>query len=378
MHQEPHREDEAVDGPIAMSADGAMGEIVPETWTGDAANSPLPLTMLEGPRRARRTAAVELATITLAHPASGDLQTDNLLEAFANFLQVEVANGDATEDTIRGYLREVRLWVEWCHERNLAPAQVQRRDIIAYREHLKKEGIAVSTRKLKLSIVRRFYDAAIRHGFVTRNPAQDVRGGKDLTPPEEKIHALTGGALSALVVNIPTDTLTGKRDRAIIGLMALHGLRRVEVHRLNHENVETEGEAGYLTVWGKGNRIRRVYLRSDTWQAVQYYMQAKLEAGLPLDALFLAHDNCSRGRRISRRGLNLVVDKYLNSSALKRVGVSCHALRHTHGTLAIAGGARVEHLRDAMGHSQLATTSVYVKAVGRRLHNPANFIDVEL
>jgi integrase/recombinase XerD len=58
--------------------------------------------------------------------------------------------------------------------------------------------------------------------------------------------------------------------------------------------------------------------------------------------------------------------------------VSCHTLRHTHGTLAVAGGAKVEQLRDSMGHKDIATTSIYVKAVERVKNNPAQFIDVDL
>jgi site-specific recombinase XerD len=45
--------------------------------------------------------------------------------------------------------------------------------------------------------------------------------------------------------------------------------------------------------------------------------------------------------------------------------------------VAVANGAKVEHLRDAMGHSKLETTSIYVKAVEKAKNNPAFFINVE-
>ena len=303
--------------------------------------------------------------------------TTDMLASFAVFLRLEVANGDATDDTLAGYHREVSYYVRWCQQNEIDPARARRSDIIRYRDYLKHTAIAPSTRQLKLSIVRRFYDAAVRFGVLASNPADGIRGGKDLTPAVEKIKALTQGALSTLVDGIPSDTLSGKRDRAVVALMALHGLRRVEVHRLNHEDVEHEPPYA-LAVMGKGNRARRVFLRGDTYAAVVDYMEAKVRAGLPLDALFVAHDRCNLGGRLSRRGLNIIVDKYLAGSTLKRAGVSCHALRHTHGTLAVAGGAKIEQLRDAMGHSDIATTSLYVRAVDRHRHNPAHFIDVEV
>ena len=300
-------------------------------------------------------------------------------QAFADFLDIDVADGDATEDTVRTYLTSVASFLSWCANENLAPAAVRRADIERYRADLKLSGNAVATRARKLSIVRRFYEAAIKHGLVRDNPALRVRGGKDLTPPEEKIKALTRGALVDLLASIPLDTLLGRRDRAVIALMAVHGLRRIEVHRLDHAHIETGGEATALVVHGKGNRVRRVFLRDDTAAAVTAYIEAKTERGAALDgALFLSLSNRTSGQRLSRRGLNFVVDSYLHPLGLKRAGVSCHSLRHTHGTLAVSGGAKIEQLRDAMGHSKIETTSIYIRAVERVKNNPANFIDVEV
>ena len=299
--------------------------------------------------------------------------------AFAEFLEIDVANGDATPDTVKSYRQEIRSFTAWCRSQGVDPRYVTRRHIEAYREELKRRGNAVSSRSHKLSIVRRFYEAAVKHGLLEVNPALRVRGGKDLTPPEEKIKALTREGLGGLLRVIPAGTESGHRDRALIALMAVHGLRRVEVHRLDHESVEEVSGGFSLVVHGKGNRIRRVYLREDTVSVIRSYVEAKMRSGLPLSgALFLAHGNRTRGARLSRRAINDIVDQYLGAAKLKRVGVSCHALRHTHGTLAVAGGAKVEQLREAMGHSHIETTGIYVRAVERARHNPANFIDVDV
>ncbi len=332
-----------------------------------------------------KTAALRLLpSLSIEMPldrASDDLLENapqDIYEAFAEFLQIDVANGDATDDTIRAYHKEIGLFTRWCRERNIAPESATRRHIEAYRESLKTNGAAASTRQHKMSIVRRFYEAAVKHGVLTINPAANVKGGKDLTPPEEKMKALTKSALHHLVGAIPSSTLLGQRDRAIIALMAVHGLRRIEVHRLNHESVDISDDTPSLRVIGKGNRVRKIYLREDTYNAIQTYVRAKMEHHFPLTgALLVSHSNRTRGARISRRSLNDIVDHYLSEAHLKKVGVSCHALRHTHGTLAVAGGAKVEHLKEEMGHNHLETTSIYVKAVSRRENNPANFIDVE-
>ncbi|RYX84013.1 hypothetical protein EON83_11775 [bacterium] len=306
---------------------------------------------------------------------------ENIYDAFAHFVRVEVASGEATDDTIDGYHREVMGWVKWCRRRNISPEDAQRHHVEAFREELKRRGLALATRTYKLSIVRRFYESAIYAGLREDNPAGSVWAGKDLSSPEDKLKILSEEALSALVNSLPNEGLSGCRDRLIVALMAAHGLRRVEIHRLNHENVDTDVSSvkpGGLIVDGKAHKVRLVHLRPDTWETLRSYVKEKQKAGYPIEgALFVGHGNNGRGHRLSRVSINSIVDKYLNASSLKKAGVSCHALRHTFGTLAVAGGAKVEHLRDAMGHAKLETTGIYVKAVEKAKNNPSFFINVE-
>ena len=306
---------------------------------------------------------------------------DNIYDAFAYFLRVEVANGNATDDTVEAYHREVANWVSWCGLHHVNPEKAERYHLEAFREDLKRRGMAIATRAHKLSIIRRFYESAIFAGLREDNPAGKVWAGRDLSTPEEKLKILSEEALSALVDALPSDGLSGRRDRAIVALMAAHGLRRVEIHRLNHENIEGDlasSQPGSVLVDGKGHKVRRLYLRPDIWAALASYIAEKRVAGYDLQgALFVGHGNNGRGQRLSRVSINAIVDKYLSASHLKTAGVSCHSLRHTFGTLAVAGGANIEHLRDAMGHANLETTGIYVKAVEESKNNPAFFINVE-
>ena len=156
-------------------------------------------------------------------------------------------------------------------------------------------------------------------------------------------------------------------------MISVHGLRRIEVHRLDHAHIETGDKATAPVVYGKGNRIRRVFLRDDTATAVTAYVEFKLERGSPPDGtLFLSLSNRTGSQRLSRRGLNFVVDGYLNPLGLKRAGVSCHSLHHTQGTLAVSGGVKIARLRDALGRSKIETTSIYIRAVERVKNDPAN------
>lgn len=312
-------------------------------------------------------------------PFETEFEEDDIFRAFSRFVQIHIAQGDATDDTIRAYYREIDFWTQWCQRHNVDVAAARRIHIEMYREEMKQQGLRINTRSHKLSIVRRFYDSAVEAGLRDNNPAAGVRGGKDQTPGEEKIKSLTGAALARLMGVINTDTLVGKRDRAIVALMAIHGLRRIEIERMNESSLLIQEDLVSIEVQGKGNRMRQVYLRPDTYRVFSDYLFQKHEAGFIAEGpCFISLSNRSRGQRISRRSLNEIVDHHLNEASLKRVGVSCHALRHTFGTLSIAGGAKVEDLKEAMGHVEIESTELYVKAVARVENNPANFIDIEV
>jgi site-specific recombinase XerC len=95
--------------------------------------------------------------------------------------------------------------------------------------------------------------------------------------------------LTHLAEAIPGDSMMGLRDRAIVALMAVHGLRRVEVERLNDSSLRIEGEAGSLEVHGKGQKVRHIFLRPDTLAILRAYLDAKKLAGFPPGGPFSFH-----------------------------------------------------------------------------------------
>ena len=151
------------------------------------------------------TAAKEVITLEAAAPVVLQLRPPptDLNEAFARFLMVDVANGNATPDTVKAYHREVKYFVAWCNGQGIDPVAVQRTHIEEYREWLKGKGLAPITRSHKLSTISRFYDAAVKHGLLQHNPVLGVKGGKDLTSEVEKLKALTEAALTTLAAAIP-------------------------------------------------------------------------------------------------------------------------------------------------------------------------------
>src|ERR1035437_6858443 len=122
--------------------------------------------------------------------------------AFADFLRIDVANGDASPDTIRSYRAEVAMWVAWCAEQNFDPAVAAAMHIKRFRQALVEAGYKPITIRWKLTIVRRFYEAARNAGLRTDNPAAGVKSPR-VRQATEDFNYLSDEELGILLAVIP-------------------------------------------------------------------------------------------------------------------------------------------------------------------------------
>lgn len=163
-----------------------------------------------------------------------------------------------------------------------------------------------------------------------------------------------------------------ERDYAIITLFLNCGLRLSELCSLNYTDIKSDGT---MTVTGKGNKERTIYLNDMCVNAVKEYMKVRPVDGVKDKyALFLSN----RKSRISPKTVQHIVEKFIEKSGLGDRGYSTHKLRHTAATLMYQkGGVDVLLIKDILGHENLATTEIYTHIVDEQLKdavssNPLN------
>ncbi|ERN40849.1 site-specific recombinase XerD [Rubidibacter lacunae KORDI 51-2] len=308
-----------------------------------------------------------------------------LLTAFADFLHVDVGAGDAAADTIRTYSAQLQQFLQWCDRSDRHPLDVTQREIKRYRRWLvESRSYKPATVALKLSVLRRFYDALIERELLSVNPALGIRAPREKRDPAERITYLERDELVELLAAIPDDnSLKALRDRALIAIMALEGPRTVEMHRANLADWQRQGRRCGIRVEGKRS-IRIVPLTDDIAALLQHYLTSREAQGDRLVAsspLFAAVGNRAGGKRLTRRGIRQVVDGYLQQAGLKhRDGrtLSTHSLRHTAGTLSLQAGADLRQVQDLLGHADPRTTATYAHVADRWQNNPARHVDVPL
>ena len=157
-----------------------------------------------------------------------------------------------------------------------------------------------------------------------------------------------------------------KRDYCILTLFLNCGVRLAELCSLNIGDIKPDGT---MTVTGKGNKERLVYLNDACQQAVKEYLAVRPTNDITFtdrNALFISRNH----RRISNKTVQHIVKTYLEKAGLGGQGFSTHKLRHTAATLMYQHGqVDIRVLKDILGHSNLGTTQIYTHVSDSQIKN---------
>ena len=125
-----------------------------------------------------------------------------------------------------------------------------------------------------------------------------------------------------------------------------------------------------LTVRGKGNKERTLYLNDACINALKEYLKVRPVNGITdKNALFISRKNC----RITNKGVYHMVNHYLEKIGLGNQGYSPHKLRHTAATLMYQkGGVDLRTLQAILGHSDLGTTQIYTHIADEQIAKGLN------
>ena len=146
------------------------------------------------------------AIVEVAGPAAG--------RRFLEFFAAHIRN----RNTRRAYARAVGDFLQWCEHGGLTELQaIEPLHVAAYIEWLASE-VSPPTVKQRLAAIRMLFDWLVVGQVVPTNPAAAVRGPKHVVS-KGKTPVLTAGETRQLLDSLPTGTVTGLRDRALIGLL---------------------------------------------------------------------------------------------------------------------------------------------------------------
>ena len=233
-------------------------------------------------------------------------------------------------------------------------------DLYEYMTYLKDVcNDSAVTRARKVASLRGFFKYLhVKARIIDDNPAKELESPK-LGKRLPKF--LTLEQSTTLLDGIKNAPLTGRqhdnriRDYAIITLFLNCGMRLAELVGIDINHIKFD--EALLTVSGKGNKERTIYLNKAALSAIKEYLEVRPTDGVvDKNALFLSE----RKTRISRRTVQNLIKNYLRDFCGLTEHYSTHKLRHTAATLMYQyGNVDIRALQEILGHESIATTEIY-------------------
>jgi integrase/recombinase XerD len=172
---------------------------------------------------------------------------------------------------------------------------------------------------------------------------------------------LRAGEAGLLLGGCDRDTEAGRRDFAILTLLARLGLRACEAAGMHLGDIDWR--AGELTVHGKGGLDDRLPLPADAGEALVDYLLHGRPAGTATTSVFLTV--CAPRRGITADGIRGVVARACQRAGIPRAGA--HRLRHTVASDLLGAGAGLTEIGQVLRHRSQLSTATYAKIDRSRL-----------
>ncbi|MFC2385472.1 MAG: site-specific tyrosine recombinase/integron integrase [Candidatus Nanosyncoccus sp.] len=218
------------------------------------------------------------------------------------------------------------------------------------------ERLSALTQSYHLIALRGFLKYLAKRGIHSLDPSL-----VDLPRTAKKqVTFLHFDEVERLLSEIPIDTETGLRDRAIIELLFSGGLRVSELCSLNRDSINLTRRE--FMVRGKGKKDRPIFIDQTTADHLEEYLNARNDT---LPALFLNNssnqnipDTSGDFRRLSPRSIERIIQKYARLAGITK-HVTPHTLRHSFATDLLMNGADLRSVQSLLGHANIATTQIY-------------------
>lgn len=297
----------------------------------------------------------------------------------ADFIRHLASERDLSPHTVAAYTRDLELFCEYLsqqgNEGETFFTTVDRLAMRGFLASLKKRGLSQRSMARAMSALRTFYKYLQREDLAEVNPARAVRAPKfERYLPTWLDREQADRLFDAATVRAMEGAFNDVRNLAILEVFYATGIRLSELHGVNRADLDLLGQQ--LKVRGKGRKERIVPFGTPAARALRNY-EAKRDELVRLrgsaadrSAFFLSRT----GRRLSRRGVQQVVDGFLTRIS-DADGLSTHSLRHSFATHMLDAGADLRAVQELLGHASVATTQIYthtsierLKATYRKAH----------
>lgn len=250
--------------------------------------------------------------------------------------------------TIANYTKYINMALEYIRK---PENEITYMDLVAWKNTF--ANLKPNSQNIRIAAVKNYFGFLKKAGVTTSNPAEELEKQKVRDCDVKQKPYIEAHYLRDMVNHART-----LRDKAIILLFATTGLRVSELTGITLEQYKNmSGNNGReLTIVGKGNKTRRVYINDETKMAIDCYLTTRPRS--EYNNLFLSF----QGGPIHSNNLSQTLKNVAKNAGYPQWQDICnHALRAAFATTKAEQGVPLTTIQSAMGHAKLDTTLIYIK-----------------
>ena len=274
-----------------------------------------------------------------------------LIDSFLDYLRYERNYSNYTIEAYSKDLRQFEEYVKVNKDNRFAPDEVDADLVRCWIVSLMDDKMSPVSVNRKLSSLKSFFKFLMKQGSISVNPLRLITGPKTKKPlpyfvrDKEMELLLDGDGFD--------EDFEGVRDRLILEMLYDTGIRRSELIGIQDSDVDFG--AMQIRVTGKRNKQRLIPFAEGLKNLIQAYTEVRNREVGSESGWFFVRKN---GEQLSAGIVYNIVKKKLSEipTLAKR---SPHVLRHSFATSMLNNGAELNAVKELLGHSSLASTSVY-------------------
>ena len=276
----------------------------------------------------------------------------NYIDKFLEYLKSVKKHSDNTIISYQDDLKELASVL------NNNIIDINEEDIKKYLNYLYDKSYNKNTISRKLSGVRSFYNYLYNHDIIKINYFTDVHNPKKI---RSLPHYLKTSEIDKVLDNTNEITLYGERNKLIVELLYVTGLRVSELVNIKLKDIDKYNKS--IKILGKGSKERIVYYEDNCSELLDKYLNNTRKELDKNSSEYLLLNKF--GNKLSTRMIRNILNDLTIGTSIEQIYP--HMIRHTFATTMLNNGADLMTVKELLGHESINTTSIYTHVTNEQI-----------
>lgn len=276
----------------------------------------------------------------------------NYIDKFLEYLKSVKKHSDNTIISYQDDLKELASVL------NNNIIDINEEDIKKYLNYLYDKSYSKNTISRKLSGVRSFYNYLYNHDIIKTSYFTDVHNPKKI---RSLPHYLKTSEIDKVLDNTNEVTLYGERNKLIVELLYVTGLRVSELVNIKLKDIDKYNKS--IKILGKGSKERIVYYEDNCSELLNKYLNNTRRELDKSNSEYLLLNKF--GNKLSTRMIRNILNNLTIGTSIEQIYP--HMIRHTFATTMLNNGADLMTVKELLGHESINTTSIYTHVTNEQI-----------